>query len=63
MSEVISWKSGPQKFIQAKTLFRHVLSNILGDLDSKSSESKNRIVEEDLKNTIIIGSGYSIDLL
>ena len=35
----------------------HVLSNILGDSDSKKNEDNESMAEEDLKNNIIIDSG------
>ena len=41
MSAVSSWTTVTQNFIQAKSLFTHVLSNIVGYLDSKENEKQN----------------------
>ena len=40
-----------------------MLSNIVGNLNSKASEVQNRMPEEELKNTIILDSGSSIDFV
>ena len=39
----------------------YVLSNIVGDLDITVNEEQKRMAEEDLKNNIILDSGYSIN--
>ena len=45
ISTVRSWTSGTQNVIQSQSLFTHVLSNIVGDLDSKSSKGQDGMVE------------------
>ena len=63
MSVVISWTTETQNFFQEQSLFTHVLSNIVGDLGSKSNEEQGSMAEEDPKNNIILDSGSSINLL
>ena len=41
MSVVSLWTAVTHNFIQAQSLFTQVLSNIVGDLDIKSSEEQN----------------------
>ena len=60
MSEVSSWTTGTQNFIQSKSILMRVLSNIVGDSYSKSNEEQDNIEEEELKNNIILESGFSI---
>ena len=49
MLSVSSWTPGTKIFIQAQSLFTHVFSNIVCELDSKSSEGQNIMESEKLK--------------
>ena len=59
MSAVRSCTTVTHKFIQAQGIFTHGLSDIVGCLDSKENEEQNIMAEEDLRNNIVIDSGYS----
>ena len=45
ITAVSLWKTGTQIFIQSQSLFRNVLSNIVGDSDTKANEGQGSLVE------------------